>query len=184
MPRGPGISQRAKEIVQEVYNARSTLKKGENLTKAIQQRIKREIGEDCSKDQINHVLRKLPNYQSRAGGVGSNKHLPLKDAAYNVVIYVEENTNPKFEPTYSHVYSQLDRWKRAEPAAGSSSAHEVVARTAEEPQPVSQAYPTPGILYFDHNLRILQPYEINHLSHNAHGELVDAEGWPVTTQQL
>ncbi|GAA5856657.1 hypothetical protein JCM8547_005915 [Rhodosporidiobolus lusitaniae] len=50
--------------------------------------------------------------------------------------------------------------------------------------PPPHPYPTPDILYFDHNLRILQPHEINHLSYNADGHLVDAGGYPVTTQQL
>ncbi|GAA5856564.1 hypothetical protein JCM8547_005865 [Rhodosporidiobolus lusitaniae] len=87
-------------------------------------------------------------------------------------------------------------------------AYQAVARTSEEPQlnvlnsstytdypsypttpswppaPVSHSYPTPGILYLDHNLRILQPHEINHLAYNAEGYLVDANGYPVTTQEV
>ncbi|GAA5856647.1 hypothetical protein JCM8547_005910 [Rhodosporidiobolus lusitaniae] len=71
MPRGQGVSERAKEIVREAYNNRANLSQGENLTKVIQERIKRETGEEYNKDQVNHVLRKLPNYQQRAGGTFS-----------------------------------------------------------------------------------------------------------------
>ncbi|GAA5856641.1 hypothetical protein JCM8547_005905 [Rhodosporidiobolus lusitaniae] len=179
----PGLSQRARAIVQELYDEQNKLPEGENLTKVIQERIKRETAEEYKRDQVNHVLRKLRNYQQRAGGHDSlatpeaardviyqgwlrYKHLPYREAGREIVEYARLNTNPSYTPTLDSVQSYMTRWQKA----GNTQ--------------VSQAYPTPGILYFDHNLRILQPHEINHLSYNAEGHLVDAEGYLVTTQQL
>ncbi|GAA5856620.1 hypothetical protein JCM8547_005895 [Rhodosporidiobolus lusitaniae] len=235
-----------------VYNDRDNLAENENLTKIIQQRIKAETEEDCKKDQVNHVLRKLPNYEKRASGHDTaavpdevknlmyqgwlqNKQIPHGDAARNVIRYVQERTNPRYTPTFKTAKSAIERWSqgRGLPAtqqhddgqgvrdpyavgtrAGADTAPTVLytrfrvnqGQQGSLPEvsessypdhddhqagpsnwaapPPSHAYPTPGILYFDHNLRILQPHEINHLSYNAQGHLIDAEGYPVTTQEV
>ncbi|GAA5856660.1 hypothetical protein JCM8547_005917 [Rhodosporidiobolus lusitaniae] len=252
MARGPtGMSQRAKEIVQEAYNDRDNLPEDDNLTKVIQQRITAETGEEYNKEQVNHVLRKLPNYEKRAAGHRTaavpkevrdlmyqgwrkNQRRGLVDATNKVVSYVQEHSNPRYTPTYQTVKSAIVRWNNgrglpapqqqkndnrvAEPytvttrsAADSAPTvltnpmhvsygpqgplPEVTDFSYPDPEdhhadpskwaaPPPHAYPTPDILYFDHNLRILQPHEVAHLSYTADGHLVDAQGYPVTTQQL
>ncbi|GAA5856675.1 hypothetical protein JCM8547_005924 [Rhodosporidiobolus lusitaniae] len=248
MPRPTGLSQRARAIVQEVYDDRDNQPEDEPLTKMIQQRIKAETSEEYTKDQVNHIIRRLPNYEKRAGGHDKaampqevknlmyqgwleNKHRPLSEASHNVVSYIQTHTNPRYTPTFKSVKSAIDRWNHGKslPAGHTGQSppnpYAVAMRSAAEsapnvltdpmranydPQgplpevtdfsypdpedhhagpsnwtaPPPHAYPTPDILYFDHNLRILQPHEVAHLSYTADGHLVDAEGYPVTTQEL
>ncbi|GAA5856642.1 hypothetical protein JCM8547_005906 [Rhodosporidiobolus lusitaniae] len=198
MPR-QGLSQRARAIAQRVYNNRHSLPAGENWTRAILMTIEEETGEQYTERQLNPLIRGFPNYERRWLRY---RHLPHPDLANQVLEHIRTHTDPPFEPTRKTVLGAMRRWQIASAGAshdgqpplqplevhasqaGANDPYAAVARTAEELQPVSQAYPTPGILYFDHNLRILQPHEINHLSYNTQGHLVDAEGYPVTTQNL
>ncbi|GAA5856566.1 hypothetical protein JCM8547_005866 [Rhodosporidiobolus lusitaniae] len=158
-----GLSSRAKELVKEGYEERDQLPPGTVLARAIRRRIKDETGEVYAEDQINHVMRHLPGYQTRAAG-------PIKRS----------------------------KREHAVGADGEEDPYEAVARLAEEPQfavfqpPSSSAFggnpltgysssTAPHVIYQNHEWRILHPDEV---FQQADGSLVDAEGYPVTVQQV